>query len=587
MRCFGSGRVAALVLSFCAACGGKAEKDGPILDAPSAGASGTAAASGGSGGTSPTAKGGAPAASGGVVAAGGATAAGGVNATGGTAGVASGGQATATGGAAPRPEPGTELWFSRGYAILSGVAYRELLFGEFSLPAPARGTAESWDTFGFTPAPPSVDALTPAYLASEFLADVSDEQLLDGLGCSAADARCAEFTANRFARHMWRRAVTPEESAALMTMFSDAAPGSEVAALRAILDRILRAPDAYTLPLQGTEVAPGRYELSDTELAGLLAMAITGRPPDDALLDSATQGALDLDAELERLLESDAARDRMDLLIRKWFYLRNAEELWVYQEDPALAESMLGETRRFIDNVVFDEPAPVSSLVTAPFSFVNARLVELYGVGSASGTEFERVDLGATRRRGIPGQASFLTSTSLETRPSYVERAYVPLRLICEDLPPAPPDVSPPPPPPVLGSRRAQFDALTAGASCAGCHRVMNPIAYSFEHFDERGAYIDTDPNGFPVDSSGSITTFSGLPLEFDDSADLMERIAKMPAFSECFVRNAVGWLVGLGNADPAVLDYVARGHEPGDDEEVLAAIRRFVSSDHFRFRKQ
>jgi hypothetical protein len=510
---------------------------------------------------------------------------GGVLATGGV--VAAGGQTTSTGGAPPRPEPGTELWFSRGYVVLSAYAYRDLLTELFSLSAPAPLDRSAWP-LSFSATTPRAGDSGPSEMPVQVLAEVSDEQLLEVIGCSEADAECAELAATRFARRMWRREVTPEESAVLMQPFSSATPGTESIALGAVVRRILEAPDAYALPALGTEVSPGKYELSELELAGLLAISVTGQPPDEALLDAAAEGALDLDAELDRLLEGDGARRHLALLIHRWFSLREARQLWIYEREPALADSMFEETRLFIENVVFDEPAPVSSLATAPFSFVDGRLAELYGLDSPSGDRFERVDLGDTRRRGIPGQASFLTSTAYQGGSSYVQRAHAPLRLICEELPPPPSSVAPLPPlEPGARSERTRLDEMTADPACASCHRVMNPILYSFGHFDGRGAHTDVDRSGFPVDSSGAVTTFEGSTFDFEDGADLMEQLAKTPQYSECFVRNAAGWLVGLSKDDPAVLDYVARAHESGDDEQVLAVIRTFVNSDHFRFRKQ
>jgi hypothetical protein len=563
-----------LSLALCVACGGKAEKDGPVVEGPSAGGSGAVTASGGSGGASVTpTTGGAVATTGGVLAAGGV--------------VAAGGQTTSTGGAPPRPEPGTELWFSRGYLVLSANAYWDLLTELFSLDVPTPFGRRAWGPLIFSVAVPRAGDADPSNMPAQVLAEVSDEQLLETIDCSEADAQCAELAATRFARRLWRRDVTPEESDALMQSFSSATPGTERVALRALVQSILEAPDAYALPVLGTEVSPGKYELSELELAGLLAISVTGQPPDEALLDAAAQGAVDLDAELDRLLEGDEARRHLALLIHQWFSLRGARELWIYEDEPALADSMVEETRLFIENVVFDEPAPVSSLATAPFSFIDGRLAELYGLDSPSGESFQRVELGDTRRRGIPGQASFLTSTSFAESPSYVQRGVAPLQLICENLPPPPPDVVQEPPPPAPGSRRSRYETMTSAPVCASCHGVMNPLAFSFEHFDERGAFIEIDPSGFAVDSSGELTTFFGSRFEFEDSADLMDQLSKTPQYSECFVRNAVGWLVGLGNGDPAVLDYVARGHDPGDDEQVLAAIRTFVNSDHFRYRKR
>src|SRR5688572_25079359 len=166
-----SGRV--LSLALCVACGGKAEKDGPVVEGPSAGASGAATASGGSGGASVTpTTGGAAATTGGVLAAGGVAAA--------------GGQTTSTGGAPPRPEPGTELWFSRGYVVLSAGAYWDLLTELFSVTAPAPFDRDVWGPLSFSATAPRARDYGLSDVPAQVLANVSDEQLLAALGCSEA-----------------------------------------------------------------------------------------------------------------------------------------------------------------------------------------------------------------------------------------------------------------------------------------------------------------------------------------------------------------------------------------------------------------
>ena len=62
--------------------------------------------------------------------------------------------------------------------------------------------------------------------------------------------------------------------------------------------------------------------------------------------------------------------------------------------------------------------------------------------------------------------------------------------------------------PPVVDPRlstRERFAQHTADAFCAGCHLLMDPIGFAFEHYDAAGRWRDIDA-GKPVDATGSLT---------------------------------------------------------------------------------
>jgi hypothetical protein len=479
----------------------------------------------------------------------------------------------------PIPAPGTEVWLKRGYIQLTPVTYRRIVAKLLGLEAPVELYPER--TAGW---------LSPAYAVNDAIMNdvdialdgLGETALLAALACDAADAACAERASTEFARHVWRRPIEAAEAEGLRQPFTGAAAGSEVEALREIVRSILTSPTAYYLPALGRTVGASKFELDPLELAGILALGVTGQPPDTELLDAAEAGDLDLSEQLERLLAAPEARESLGRRIRGWFGVAGPEALWLYEDEPELARAMVEETRRFIDDVVFDSPQPLSTLLTADFSFVDAQLSELYGLPARS--DFARVEL-PERRRGIPGHASYLTAKAHGSDPSYAGRAVVPLVLLCDPLPAPPSDVvvTIPDIEPNL-TRRQRYESATSSAACQSCHQVMNPIGFAFDHFDGRGGYVTMD-DGLPIDGSGRVMTFNGLEFEFADGADLMRQIAATSAYAACFVRNASGWLVTAGVDDPALLDYVARARVSGSDGEALGVIREFVASDHFRFR--
>src|SRR6185295_9160262 len=69
---------------------------------------------------------------------------------------------------------------------------------------------------------------------------------------------------------------------------------------------------------------------------------------------------------------------------------------------PALAQSMLSETRMFAGEVALTSGQNgLEKLLTAPWSYVDAPLAKLYGTTAPAGAGFQRVDLDPQQRAGI------------------------------------------------------------------------------------------------------------------------------------------------------------------------------------------
>src|SRR4029079_7616473 len=80
-------------------------------------------------------------------------------------------------------------------------------------------------------------------------------------------------------------------------------------------------------------------------------------------------------------------------------------------------------------------------LLAADYTFLNERLAKHYGIQDVYGSQFRRVSLAAdSPRRGLLGQGSILTVTSLATRTSPVLRG----KWILENILGAPPPEPPP-----------------------------------------------------------------------------------------------------------------------------------------------
>jgi hypothetical protein len=191
------------------------------------------------------------------------------------------------------------------------------------------------------------------------------------------------------------------------------------------------------------------------------------------------------------------------------------------------------------------EDRGVMDLLNADYTFVNERLARHYGIPDVYGSRFRRVTITNENRRGLLGQASILTVTSYPNRTSPVERG----KWILANLLGVPPQ---PPPPNIpqlqdtdasgrVLSLRERMERHRTSPTCAGCHRLMDPIGLSLERFDGIGRYRDRF-EGQPIDTSG--TLFTGASI--DGVAALRREIAKRPevfigVFTEKMLTNALG----------------------------------------------
>ena len=76
-------------------------------------------------------------------------------------------------------------------------------------------------------------------------------------------------------------------------------------------------------------------------------------------------------------------------------------------------------------------------------------------------------------------------------------------------------------------------------SSCAGCHKLTDPIGLAFENFDGAGRYRATE-RGAPIDASGVLDGKS-----FDDLAGLSQSLRDHRELNACLVKRVYGWATG------------------------------------------
>ena len=182
-----------------------------------------------------------------------------------------------------------------------------------------------------------------------------------------------------------------------------------------------------------------------------------------------------------------------------------------------------------------------SELIT--LDMVDELLAKHYGIPNVSGNNFRRVQIPDKNRRGILGQASILTLTSVSTRTSPVARGkYVMEVLLGTPPPPPPPSVPPLKENSVSGdtkvlSVRERMEEHRKVEPCASCHKLMDPIGFALDNFDAVGSWRIND-GGLRIDANGQL--FDGSKL--DGPASVNQAILKhSDMFLSAFGENQFG----------------------------------------------
>ena len=245
--------------------------------------------------------------------------------------------------------------------------------------------------------------------------------------------------------------------------------------------------------------------------------------PTISCIDRAREGRLHTPAVLEQQVRRMLADPKAEALTTnfagQWLYLRNLKNMQPNSEefpdfDDNLRQAFEREASLFFDSIV-REDRNVLDLMTADYTFVNARLAKHYGIPNVYGSQFRRVTLPDDTRRGLLGKGAVLMVTSHTDRTSPVVRGKWILDNLLGAPPPAPPaDVPPLNENPQRAGRvlsmRERMEEHRANPVCANCHKLMDPIGLSLENFDAVGAWRARDGDsvteqGTPIDANGQL----------------------------------------------------------------------------------
>jgi hypothetical protein len=326
---------------------------------------------------------------------------------------------------------------------------------------------------------------------------------------------CASRILSTITRRAFRRPVTKPELARVMEFYATGRKkGDFDAGIQLGIRRILTSPAFVFRAEEDGAVKPGTiHRVSDLELASRLSFFLWSSIPDDTLLELAGKNQLSQPALLEKQVRRMLADPRADAFVSnfagQWLHLRNLKTIAPNHDefpdfDDTLREAFQREAELFFASIM-REDRNVLDLLTANYTFVNERLAKHYGVPYIYGSQFRRVTLQDDARRGLLGKGAILMVTSRADRTAPVLRG----KWILENVLGTPPPPPLPNVPPLVASTEAaprtlreRMEQHRASPTCAGCHKVLDPLGFALENFDGIGAWR-TREAGLPIDASG------------------------------------------------------------------------------------
>jgi len=315
--------------------------------------------------------------------------------------------------------------------------------------------------------------------------------------------------------------------------------------------------------------------------------------PDDTLLDVASRGQLRNAAVLEREVRRMIADPRADGFVRnftgQWLHVRNLRTIAPnHDEFPDFDDTLRDAFQREIElffGAVMREDHNVLDLLTADYTFVNERLAKHYGVPYVYGSHFRRVTMTDDARRGLFGKGGLLMVTSRADRTAPVLRG----KWILENVLGTPPPPPLPNVPPLEASTEAaprtlreRMERHRASPTCAGCHKMMDPLGFALENFDAIGAWR-TQEAGIPLDASGQLadgTTVNGVV------ALRKALLARSDVFVSTLTEKLMTYALGRGLQHfdrPVVRDIVRKAER--QDYRFSGIIMGIVTSTPFQMR--
>lgn len=326
--------------------------------------------------------------------------------------------------------------------------------------------------------------------------------------------------------------------------------------------------------------------LSGQEIAQRLARALWADVPDATLAQAASSGQLNTRAQVraqaQRMLQDPRARQRLDDF---WSVYLGIDHLDQAARDPNAfplfsTAAALKHQRATLD--LIHAHTMTDALDTRDIFQTQAFMVD---EDTAPWLDLDPMGYGATstyvpttNRAGVQTHPSFMLAHGDETARHSPSKRGLQLRaMLCQDVPPPPPDAAVPLQSTTQGTIRAMLMQQTAPPACAACHAIMDKPAFALENYDNAGIWRTTE-QGFALDTTSDLDGAS-----FQDAATFATLYHDDPRLSACITLKLIRHLAAPNTiTDEAALASAAHQDWSTHGYQLEHLIEAILSSDPF-----
>jgi hypothetical protein len=425
------------------------------------------------------------------------------------------------------------------------------------------------------------------------------------VGCTptsakAPDERCARQFIGEVGRLLYRRTLTDEELVQLVAGAAAATRlvGDFYAGLRVTLASMLESPQ-FLFTWESAEPDPrhdGLRQLDAYSKAARLSFFLWDTAPDVQLLDAAERGELDSPGGVAREVDRLMASPRLETGVRAFFSdMLGLDGFDSLSKDPVIypqysstvALQAREQTLKTVTDHLLIRDGDYRDLFTTRKTFLSRPLGAVYDIPvppNAAPDAWQPYEFhDGDPRAGILMQISFLALHSHPGRSSPTLRGKA-LRetILCQKVPDPPGNVNfnivQDTKNPLYKTVRQRLTAHRTQPTCAGCHKLIDPVGLGMENFDSVGGYRVAE-NDTPIDTSGELDG-----VAFKDAIGLGQAVHDHPATPACLVQRLYAYAVSRSptKSEADWLKSSLQKDFAGDGYRLAPLMRQIATSDAF-----
>lgn len=401
------------------------------------------------------------------------------------------------------------------------------------------------------------DALSTTELSNSLgISCLTDQNVNAGISVSCRD----EFL-NVFGLKVARRPLSNNQKTELTNIISGdvdtLSAFSKKDRLLMAISRMFQFPE-FNFHLE--ELENNSTKLDQYSIASRISFTLTGGPPDDLLMEAASNKSLiDLAAiktQALRLIDSSNGKEHVKSFFSFWLKLDETPAAAIETIARAglstsgnnrnqLSEDLVQELHDFVSYITFETEGDFSDLMTSSATFPKTN-----GSATVLGAEVDATNaVFKSERAGLISRPAILLSNLERERPIH-RGTLLRTRILCDDIPPPPPDADGEAESnlsvidPLKFSSRDITSITTQNNSCTSCHSLINPLGFVVGKFGPLGEYRDSTEITYNlqnqiVESFNINSHADGLNLasEIDSASDhlgLAEQLKKSTKAQAC-----------------------------------------------------